>query len=501
MGIPAQDYNYTAPVPFVRPADEVLDYYDQHFTEAMVHINEEEAALSIAETTWYRYYEDAGGFQRQVFTPHNPAQAADLIGFYPWWKNYILDMREAFTKANGLLDTWGITLQEWLEDCKGYGYATWLHDTAALGTDGDLYDRDLDEVRLAPIASHFVVEAPDEIAIGVPFEVTITAYRCGAIWTDYNDRICDLTENWDGDISPTSVTDFVNGVKTFEMTATGGTPGSMRLTATDRIDPAMTGHDDITVSRPSFIVAAPSSIKIGIPFEVTITAKALGETWVGYDGTCNLTDDSEDVEIDPTSVTDFVNGVKVFNLTVSCVDLDHWIDDVTVRLTATDSVDAEMTGYDDVTIDLTRYAAEVNSLHPDGAGGPVGAFWVAIDRFHEPEGDYITRGFIKTPQCSSNKILHISCSWAFRNPGIPWKELGVYQIDPDLWTASTITWNNQPAMGALLVSATPTDAWEGTWRTFNIGSAESVCIKFKDETVPVNKWLILEFGGPYLTEA
>lgn len=243
MSIPSQDYTYTAPVPFVRPADAVLDYYDQYFTEAMVHINTEETALAIPNTTWYRYYEDAGGFQRQVFTPHNPVQDADLLGFYPWWKNYILDMREAFTKTNGLLDTWGITLQEWLEDYKCFGYATWLHNEAALGEDGDLYDRDLEEVRLMSIARYFVVAAPATIEIGVAFEVTITAYRCGAVWTDYDDRVCnlslDLTKyhaldpgdpdyiapgdpNYDDPtgytIDPASVTDFVNGVKTFDLT-------------------------------------------------------------------------------------------------------------------------------------------------------------------------------------------------------------------------------------------------------------------------------------------
>jgi len=247
--IPRQAYTYTAPVPFVKP-DEELPYYDQYFTEAMVHINSEETELGIANTTWYRYFMNAGVMDRESFTPHNPVQDADLFNphgdstqFNAFWNNYIMDMREAFTKANGLLDTWGITLQEWLEDYKGFGYAAWLHAEANIGENGDLYDRDLDEVRMWP-RYYFVVEAPAGFEVGVAFEVTITAYKNGEVFTAYAGT-CNLSlaltvyNNLDpgdpdyiapGDtsyddptlysIDPVSVTGFVNGVKTFDLTIT-----------------------------------------------------------------------------------------------------------------------------------------------------------------------------------------------------------------------------------------------------------------------------------------
>ena len=98
--IPRATYTYTDPVPFVKPSGVWLPYYDQHFCEAMVHINAEESTLGIAQTTWYRYYWSGGSPARESFTPHNPAQSTDLFNphsdstqFPPQFKRRLVRLR------------------------------------------------------------------------------------------------------------------------------------------------------------------------------------------------------------------------------------------------------------------------------------------------------------------------------------------------------------------------------------------------------------------------
>lgn len=193
-----------------------------------------------------------------------------------------------------------------------------------------------------------------------------------------------------------------------------------------------------------------------------------------------------------------------------------------IRLTATDSIITDMAGYDDISIvwvmedSYLAKSTRSNFWTPTGPDYNFG--WAGIiavqnqnysGSYPPPDPSYhlIDRGVIKTPLCYENKTLHIYCQ-IFNEWGDS-QEMGAYAIDPDDWEEMEITWNNQPSIGALLDSKTVNATG---WWTFAIGSANSVCLKFVNESCPpaANGTLVRftsregpppYINHPYLTEA
>lgn len=120
----------------------------------------------------------------------------------------------------------------------------------------------------------------------------------------------------------------------------------------------------------------------------------------------------------------------------------------------------------------------VNNLQPDQNYGNHTTQIVTSEG--TPEGVSIQREFIKTPTIWPSQILYLFCfaEVTFQTEETP---IGIYEIDPDAWAEMAITWNNKPALGALLDSKTPSEAWEGNWIPWDIGSANSVCLKYISE--------------------
>lgn len=94
----------------------------------------------------------------------------------------------------------------------------------------------------------------------------------------------------------------------------------------------------------------------------------------------------------------------------------------------------------------------------------------------------LTRLWLKTPG-EGSKTLYLYCR-AISVFGDLVREIGVYQQLPGSWAENTITWNNQPAIGSKITSFSSADLSVDTWLAIPIGTADSVCIKFEDESEP-----------------
>ena len=88
--------------------------------------------------------------------------------------------------------------------------------------------------------------------------------------------------------------------------------------------------------------------------------------------------------------------------------------------------------------------------------------------------DNIARIYIK---CPIAKILHLYC--IVGNDNLP----SVYEVDPSLYTTKTLTWNNQPLLGAIIGTAPLPPAFSTGWVLINTGTTGAICIKYLDETL------------------
>ncbi len=130
------------------------------------------------------------------------------------------------------------------------------------------------------------------------------------------------------------------GLHTF--TATLKTAGAQSLTATDTVTASVTGTQTGIVISPAaaalFQISAPTSVKGGTAFTITVTAlDAYGNVATGYRGTVHFTS-SDKHAILPTNYT-FVsgdNGVHTFTVTLRSRR--------TQSITATDTLDRSVTG-------------------------------------------------------------------------------------------------------------------------------------------------------------
>jgi beta propeller repeat protein len=153
---------------------------------------------------------------------------------------------------------------------------------------------------------------------GTAFSITVTAKdQYDNTVTDFNNPVT-LSDST-GTISPTSISGFVDGAKTqnvsltkaqagVSITASYGNPPKIGTSNTFTVDPAVLHHLTINnITSPKYA---------GTAFSITVTAKDQYENTVpSFTSTANLTDLT--TTITPTSTTSFTNGVWTGNVTIT----------------------------------------------------------------------------------------------------------------------------------------------------------------------------------------
>lgn len=121
--------------------------------------------------------------------------------------------------------------------------------------------------------------------------------------------------------------------------------------------------------------------------------------------------------------------------------------------------------------------AWVNESHPDTNYGSS----IRLDVRVNTDGEH-TRSFIqRTDATDATLYLYYSAS-AYDN-----REFSIHKVGS--WAESTITWNNQPALGDLITTWVIPNVTG--WYSIGIGTATSICIKFTDETTPTTHKLAI----------
>ena len=165
-------------------------------------------------------------------------------------------------------------------------------------------------------AVRFGISAPASTTVGSPFSFTVTAVDLyGNIANSYAGTV-HFTSTDPSATSPADAT-LTNGVGSFSATLI--TTGSRTITATDTVNPAITGTSSaITVSSAvatHFSVAAPGSSTAGNAFSFTVTAlDQFNNPVTAYAGTVHFssTDGNATLPVDAT----LTNGVGTFSATL-----------------------------------------------------------------------------------------------------------------------------------------------------------------------------------------
>jgi len=74
-------------------------------------------------------------------------------------------------------------------------------------------------------------------------------------------------------------------------------------------------------------------------------------------------------------------------------------------------------------------------------------------------------------KCDPNKILNINLESGWTH--IPKIRIQVFEIDPELFSITTVTWNTQPATGVLI---TTFDLTAQGWYLFSTGTTGAICL-------------------------
>lgn len=99
-----------------------------------------------------------------------------------------------------------------------------------------------------------------------------------------------------------------------------------------------------------------------------------------------------------------------------------------------------------------------------------------------PLGHTIHRAWLKLSGTGKRKVHLYIKSKAISMA--PVRSINVHQQNPATFDEGVITWNNQPALGSLLVTIDPPFSDVGEWLSFEV-EADAICIKIADESIPV----------------
>jgi hypothetical protein len=241
-------------------------------------------------------------------------------------------------------------------------------------------------------ATHFQVSAPATTVAGNYFPLTVTALTAGNQEDALYQGTVVLTSNDSKFVPPPpyTLTLFDGGAHTFFVDLQKA--GSRTITATDTVTSSITGTATVSVQAAAathYSVTGPSSAKIGVPFNITVTAlDRFGNVATGYRGTVHFT------STDPAAVlpSDYTytatdKGKHTFSVTLNTAG--------TQTITATDTVTSSITGKFKVTTSLVPFTPESGTVP---AWDPFDPRWLdeffAGDR-HHPRGVLVGgRGFL-----------------------------------------------------------------------------------------------------------
>jgi PEP-CTERM motif len=185
-------------------------------------------------------------------------------------------------------------------------------------------------------AAQFSVIAPATATAGVAFNFTVTALdQFSNVATGYTGTV-HFTATDPGATLPANST-LTNGTGTFS--ASLRTTGSQTITATDSVNPAITGTSSSIAVSPGpathFLVTAPATATAGGALNFTVTAlDQFNNTATGYTGTVHFTATDGSATLPANST--LTNGTGTFSATLKTTGSQ--------TITATDSVNPAITG-------------------------------------------------------------------------------------------------------------------------------------------------------------
>ena len=106
-------------------------------------------------------------------------------------------------------------------------------------------------------------------------------------------------------------------------------------------------------------------------------------------------------------------------------------------------------------------------------------------------GNVVTQSYRSLLKCDPNKILNINLISGWTH--IPKIRIQVYEVDPELFSITTVTWNTQPTTGVLI---TTFDLTAQGWYSFSTGTTGAICLL--SDSTQVGYFSSLEATDPTL---
>ncbi len=184
--------------------------------------------------------------------------------------------------------------------------------------------------------THFIVSAPGSATGSVPFNFTVTAVDAFNNTNSNYAGVVHFTTTDPLGVLPANST-LVNGTGTFP--ATLRTMGMQTITATDTVNPSITGTSNpiaiTALPATHFVVTAPTSATAGKAFSFTVTAlDPNNNVALTYFGTVHFTS-TDTAAVLPADAT-LTNGTGTFSATLKTAGNQ--------TITATDTVTPSITG-------------------------------------------------------------------------------------------------------------------------------------------------------------
>jgi hypothetical protein len=263
------------------------------------------------------------------------------------------------------------------------------------------------------VLDHFVFNTIPNQTAGTPFTITITAKdQYGNTYTGFNSSVT-LSVN-KGSITPTTTSNFVNGVlSNFKVTIPGANTG-VTITATSSDGKTGTSNSFDVSSSPTldhFVFNTIPNQTAGTPFTITITAKdQYGNTYTGFNSSVTLSVNKG--SITPTTTSNFVNGVlSNFKVTIPGANTG-----VTITATSSDGKTGTSNSFDvssssssdpyepDDTPDEAKQIPTDGTIQTHNFGTQGDVDWI---KFNAVEGQtYIIETLNLGPRCDTVMYLY-----------------------------------------------------------------------------------------------
>ncbi|HTU94128.1 MAG TPA: hypothetical protein VMF69_28880 [Gemmataceae bacterium] len=261
--------------------------------------------------------------------------------------------------VNGTLDTTfgnGGVATPYIDGAAARGIA--VYPNAGAATDSDIVitgSEDIDSTRYFFAARYlgeasgpyFQITGPSSVTAGTAGTYTISVFNPdGSPDTGYSGTV-HITSSDPKAVLPANFT-ITGDTATF--TATLETAGLQSLTAADTVTSSITGSDaSITITPAAasqFILSAPSSVKSGSKFSVTLTVEdAFGNVVTGYVGTVHFTSSDSTASL-PANYTFTASDAGVYTFTNAFILKKKG----TQTLTVTDTQNSALTASDSINV-------------------------------------------------------------------------------------------------------------------------------------------------------